>query len=277
MADSSNSTNNPTRANFAEYFAVVGLGPVELQQQVKDTKIVRSGSSSSLDGLTSSTDNNSNKNDNNSELPSTRNRRNSKGALSPSSKVENIFKKVFKAHIIDRYPYESANQESNDTKQTTPFPSGLPLFCFPDGYKFSKDNNVPTFFTFVSTGAGGEHVYGHCLTIYDLISPAAYAVLHSAGNIPGVPEPEIMSGSNSRGGDVDENNNNNEDNDDNNMPRNRRRSRSSSNILRRQSIVVKMYAPKCLCLITKYPFISQCRDILTSLYRLVLSPLDVPR
>ena len=89
-------------------------------------------------------------------------------------KVENIFQTVFKAHIIDRYPYENGAQDGIDMKQTTPFPSGLPLFCFPDGYKFSRDNCVPSFFTFVSTGAGGEHVYGHCLTIHDLISPAAF-------------------------------------------------------------------------------------------------------
>ena len=37
--DSNN--NNAPRANFAEYFVVVGLSPVELQQQVKDNIIAR--------------------------------------------------------------------------------------------------------------------------------------------------------------------------------------------------------------------------------------------
>ena len=44
----SEASHSSPRANFAEYFAVVGLGPVELQQQVKDTKI---GSSPSLSNL----------------------------------------------------------------------------------------------------------------------------------------------------------------------------------------------------------------------------------
>ena len=260
----SNNNNNASRANFAEYFVVVGLSPVELQQQVKDNIIARNKNDdrSSLSPMPE--DNNVENNNNSGEFP-TRKRSSSKGALSPSMKVENIFQTVFKAHIIDRYPYENGAQDGIDMKQTTPFPSGLPLFCFPDGYKFSRDNCVPSFFTFVSTGAGGEHVYGHCLTIHDLISPAAYAVLHSAGNIPGLPEPDIIL-------DVTSDGNNNNNNSNNNK---KRRSRSNSQ-LRRQSIVATMYAPKCLCLITRYPFISQCRDILTSLYRLVLSPLDVP-
>ena len=36
-----NNNNNAPRANFAEYFVVVGLSPVELQQQVKDNIIAR--------------------------------------------------------------------------------------------------------------------------------------------------------------------------------------------------------------------------------------------
>ena len=128
---------------------------------------------------------------------------------------------------------------------------------------------MPSFFTFVSTGAGGEHVYGHCLTIYDLISPAAYAVLHSASNIMGLPEPEMFMDTETS----DQHHGGGSGNDGKHGRT--RRSRSSSNV-RRQSIIATMYAPKCLCLITRYPFMSQCRDILTSLYRLVLSPLDVP-
>ena len=56
-------------------------------------------------------DNNVENNNNSGEFP-TRKRSSSKGALSPSMKVENIFQTVFKAHIIDdRYPYENGAQD----------------------------------------------------------------------------------------------------------------------------------------------------------------------
>ena len=146
------------RVNFAEYFAVVGLGPVELQQQVKDTKI-----GSNLNDL---------------KQPADTNQQVSRLDVTEATVSVRLlwqysrehFEKVFKAHIIDRYPYESGNEEVNESKQT-PFPSGLPLFCFPDGYKYVRDNGVPSLH-FCVPGAGGGHVYGHCLTIYDLISPA---------------------------------------------------------------------------------------------------------
>ena len=92
-------SNNSPRVNFAEYFAVVGLGPVELQQQVKDTKI-----GLNLNDLKQPAA------DTTSAGESTgRNRATSRFRLYGNT-VGNIFEKVFKAHIIDRYPYESGNE-----------------------------------------------------------------------------------------------------------------------------------------------------------------------
>ena len=75
------SSNSP-RVNFAEYFAVVGLGPVELQQQVKDTKI-----GSNLNDLKQPADTKA------TSESTGRNRSNSLGSGSHGNTVGNIFEK----------------------------------------------------------------------------------------------------------------------------------------------------------------------------------------
>ena len=255
-----------------DHFAVVGLDAVELTQQLKDytlaetfggdeeTKNVRGRARSGSFTIT----------------PTKREGRSgSLGGNSPTlSEVTaandaasriNVFDTVFKGHVQQRYPPEQISPvEGESDSATTPFPSGLPLFCLPNGFKFLRQAPVPSFFTFVSTGAQGEHVYGHCLTMYDPISPAVHAVLQAAevdGLIP-------SNDSDARGGEAGARRRSSSKGRHHRGSRGRRGSRGSS--------VQQIFVPKCLCLVTRYPFINQCRDILSSLFRLVLSPLEVP-
>ena len=129
---------------------------------------------------------------------------------------------IFRAEILDRYP------ETEYAAQ--PFPAGVERFCLPYGLRLKQKEELPTFFTFVSTGGGGGHQYGHCLSFPELLSPAQMRYLRLRSFEMGLDE----------------------------------------------ELPPELYAPKCLCLLTTEPFIDACRKFLTTLYRLSISPLELP-
>lgn len=71
----------------------------------------------------------------------------------------------FEPSILDQYPLVQ--------RKDCPFPSGVPLFCFPNSLEIFTDSKSPSFFSFVQTSESGAHILGCCLIIYEPITSAA--------------------------------------------------------------------------------------------------------
>ncbi|BFY98657.1 hypothetical protein BsWGS_01697 [Bradybaena similaris] len=71
---------------------------------------------------------------------------------------------AYKASILGRYPAEDYEE--------FPLPSSVPMFCLPMGatlecWSAEAQHPVPSFSTFILTGAGGEKVYGAAISFYE--------------------------------------------------------------------------------------------------------------
>ena len=71
----------------------------------------------------------------------------------------------FEPSITDQYPLVE--------RRGSPFPSGLPLFCFPDALEIYTESRSPSFFSFVQTSESGAHILGCCLVLYEPITAVA--------------------------------------------------------------------------------------------------------
>lgn len=129
--------------------------------------------------------------------------------------------------ILDRYPI--------DDHDNTAFPSGLTLFCLPEGLHLTTKPKPATFFSFVQTSETGSRLIGCCFTFYEPLNDYQRKCL----NI-------LIDQSN----DMDI---------------------SSSAIAH-----VKFYIPRCLCLVSQWPFVSSFKKFLCHIYRLSLTPCYVP-
>ncbi len=167
---------------------------------------------------------------------------------------------IFGGSVLHRYPVEEDYED-------TPFPNGVVLFCFPNGVTLQRptppDEPLPSFFTFVATGVGGEHLYGHCLTFYERLTPQQEACLDIpqtttiAAVAPAV-APAAAAVEDGIEVAVDE---------DGSMHRRRRDSRANRN--------APYFAPKCLAILSRWCF-GGFREFLTELYRMSLTRLSVP-
>lgn len=154
----------------------------------------------------------------------------------------------FDVAVTDCYP---APDGYNDMD----FPEHVSTFVFPDGCRPSQIQRAPSFFTFVLTSANGQRIYGAAMHVYDdqmdtddirnVIVDSGYTVplpwwLH---NEPGSPS----------------------------SPSSRKPAR------KRPSEVV--YLPKCLVVLSHYPFFDILRRFLTQLYRITMveAPLPIER
>lgn len=63
------------------------------------------------------------------------------------------------ASVVDRYPA--------GPREDSEFPSGIFLFCFPNGMRITKGTRAPQFHSFVHTSENGVRILGCCLTIYE--------------------------------------------------------------------------------------------------------------
>ncbi|KAH9487854.1 C-myc promoter-binding protein [Bulinus truncatus] len=71
---------------------------------------------------------------------------------------------AYKASILGRYPLEDYSD--------FPLPTSVPMFCLPMGatiecWAADAQHPVPSFSTFILTGAGGEKVYGAAVSFYE--------------------------------------------------------------------------------------------------------------
>ena len=132
----------------------------------------------------------------------------------------------FEPSITDQYPLV----EYPDS----PFPSGVPLFCFPNSLEIYTQSKSPSFFSFVQTSESGAHILGSCLVLYEPITPAARAAVIKL--YESTDDTEILEHVKTK----------------------------------------RLLVPKCLCLISTWPFIDAFKKILCQLYRLSLTPSPVP-
>ncbi len=155
----------------------------------------------------------------------------------------------YRARIASRFPLSDHHDNH--------FPANLALFCFPGGAVLKTEMSSPIFFTFVHTRGNGDKMYGFCLMFYEELKAKARADLQDAIDLFGY---------------------------DDNSPR--RYSRRPSLLESRfnvfdpcesqLSINSKVYAPKCLCLLSCWPYFKQYREWLTGLYRISLSNTSTP-
>ncbi len=147
------------------------------------------------------------------------------------------------------------------------FPANLALFCLPGGAVLKMEMSAPIFFTFAHTRGNGDKMYGYCLVFYEELEARARTDLHNA---------------------IEEYWNAYECNS---MHPQRQLSRKQSLLESRKesiynhqfhhsedqiSIDSKVYAPKCLCLLSFWPHFKQYREWLTGLYRISLSHTFTP-
>jgi hypothetical protein len=124
-----------------------------------------------------------------------------------------------------------------DPENTPSFPDGLTLFCLPDGLRVSQKSRPPSFFSFVQTSDKGSRLVGSCLTFYEKLN-----VSQRKGFLALCHEsPETMR--------------EHPDIDDDHM---------------------RLYVPRCLCLISEWPFVQSFRKFLCHIYRLSLTPSSIP-
>lgn len=134
---------------------------------------------------------------------------------------------AYTPQILDRYPL-------NDRKEVD-LPTGLTLFCLPDGLHITNHVKPPIFFSFVQTSDKGAQLIGCCLTFYEELNESQrnslnYLLDHSEGS-------------------------------------------DASSAAMRQ---IKFFIPRCLCILSHWPFVSSFKKFLCHLYRLSLSPCNIP-
>ena len=149
----------------------------------------------------------------------------------------------FKADVLNRFPLY--DHEDN------PFPANLALFCLPGGLRLTRREEIPTFFAFVHTRANGQHMFGFCLTFYEKLQQARRAELQSACD-----EWERLHRVSAGNANID----------------------AEGTDLRAAPLQpdVALYTPKCLCLLSSWPYFNSYRSWLTNLFLLSLSPQTVP-
>lgn len=144
-----------------------------------------------------------------------------------SSSILNPLRIPYTPQILDRYPLEDHENSS--------FPSGLTLFCLPEGMYLTTKPKPASFFSFVQTSDTGSQLIGSCLTFYEPLNESQRKCL------------DLMIDKSS---DMD----------------------ISSSALTK----MKFYLPRCLCLISQWPFVSSYKKFLCHIYRLSLTPCYIP-
>lgn len=157
--------------------------------------------------------------------------------LIPLSEAEQLHKESpndpiktsYAVDILDRYPL--------DDHEDFPLPHGIALFCFPLGCEISENDLSPTFFSFVISCEDGSRVMGCCLRFYEPMTPMQRASL-----LDRYKEIEEKDSATS----------------------------SSTKIDSRQSFYYQnqaFYVPRCICLISSWPFVLAFKSFLSELYR----------
>lgn len=136
-------------------------------------------------------------------------------------------KLAYSSKILDRYPLEDRDDLS--------MPTGLTLFCLPDGLHLHSTPKSPSFFSFVQTSESGAQLIGCCLTFFEELTESQRESFNEQLDASEAAEVSATAMSH-----------------------------------------LKLYIPKCLCLLSQWPFVSSFKKYLCHLYRLSLTPCKIP-
>jgi DENN domain-containing protein 5 len=150
------------------------------------------------------------------------------------------------SQIIDCYPAPGSYPDMD-------FPTHVNSFAFPDGCRVSESQKAPTFFSFVLTSSNGHKLYGGALHIYDetMETVKMKDVLQKSGYT--VPLPWWIS-------------------DPNDPPREYK----SKGLPPPKPPSDVLFLPKCLLVISHYPFFQLWRKFLKQLHRVALAEAPLP-
>src|SRR5690606_32011327 len=112
----------------------------------------------------------------------------------------------------------------------------------PTGLYLTKKPPLPMCYSWVWTNEFGEHLYGVCLRFFEIVplNKIEEFILRDG---------EILEKSTGI---------------------------NLSDFINKPNLIKNYYAPKCICIISYYPFILQYRTFLTELYRISLTPTNIP-
>ncbi|XP_020625172.1 myotubularin-related protein 13-like isoform X2 [Orbicella faveolata] len=157
--------------------------------------------------------------------------------------IDRDSKNEVKGKVIQRFP-------SKDRKDAT-FPEGLELFCQPGGWNYSYYYKPPTFFVAVLTDMEGEHRYCACFTFYEKCIPTK----SKSRAVKSTSREGFKDGSQSDSSLSDK--------------------RFSDDIpgisVNSEELSVDMFAPKCLCLVSRASYFDILKSCLTTIYWSFLS------
>lgn len=172
--------------------------------------------------------------------------------------VERINQLGFDHVISSRFPMED--------NPDNPLTDMITSFCYPkEAIKLLKDFSLPKVHYFVSTGDKGQKIYGCCLTICEPVD------IYLSGLSDDFEEGIITSLSSLR--------------KDYRSSLYSESLRSSYNMIAEESLneievtidkPPTLYLPKCVCVLSKWPYFTAFREYLSQLYRLSTMPMEIP-
>lgn len=147
--------------------------------------------------------------------------------------------------ITDCYPQPGSHGDD--------FPEHVSAFCFPDGCTASTMAQAPSFFTFVLTNSYGERLYGGVLRIYDdnreIVS--TFREILKKSKLPEDKFPPWLQERSSQG--------------------------TKQPLGESTSFGTEiMFMPKCLIVMSHYPFFDLWRKFLLQIYRIALTEAPLP-
>ena len=153
---------------------------------------------------------------------------------------------LYQASVTSRFPLADFID--------APLPDSMAMFCIPDGIKLTETPDLPIFYHFCNTVANGARLYGSCLRFFEPVSSEVFA---------GVDESEkevtldlnrslVVSGNKGLRSLIT---NEEEDKGKNGQP--------------------QLYAAKCICLLSHWPFFDSFKAFLANLYQSSLTPTAI--
>ena len=163
----------------------------------------------------------------------------------------------YQANVTDRFPL-------NDYIDS-PLPDSMAMFCIPDGIKLTNNPELPIFYNFANTLQNGVRLYGSCLKFFEPISKEILDQLTTDC----LDSPKHRSNSISS---LNNFTNNDVSSPKANITRSTIKRLSSNRITDKNQ---PLYAAKCICLLSQWPFFDSFRTFLTSVYRASLTPTAI--
>lgn len=195
---------------------------------------------------------------------------------------------------------------SRPPSQDVPFPPGMALFCGPAGLTMNVLPPSPRVHYFVATQANGDRLYGVCLTVYEPATPALLRAIREREAVRERRRSMSMVGGLARS----ESGRSERrpldpavagwDDEDTEFSATEHKAAAAAATAAAAaaaaaasteasgaahaphadaaaaSATEQLYAPKCLCVLLRHPFLRETRAFLAALYRMSLTPSRVP-